>query len=57
MRQLAAGTLVEVLPRLAVPKMALSALYPPHRQLSLRVRVFVDWLVELCATPGTGLRR
>jgi hypothetical protein len=37
--------------------MALTALYPPHRQLSLRVRVFVDWLVELCAGPGTGLLR
>lgn len=57
MRQLAAGTLVEVLPGMAVPNMALSALYPPHRQLSQRVRVFVDWLVELCAKPGTGLRR
>lgn len=57
MRQLEAGTLVEVLPQLPVPKMALTALYPPHRQLSQRVRVFVDWLVELCAQPGTGLRR
>ncbi|WP_313451543.1 LysR family transcriptional regulator [Pseudomonas rhodesiae] len=57
MRQLAEGCLVEVLPHWPVPKMALTALYPPHRQLSLRVRVFVDWLVELCATPGTGLQR
>lgn len=57
MRQLAAGTLVQVLPQLAVPKMALTALYPPHRQLSQRVRVFVDWLVQLCARPGTGLQR
>ena len=57
MRQLADGTLVEVLPELAVPKMALTALYPPHRQLSQRVRVFVDWLVELCGQPGTGLQR
>ena len=56
-RQLAQGTLVEVLPSLAVPTMALSALYPPHRQLSQRVRVFVDWLVALCARPGTGLYR
>jgi DNA-binding transcriptional LysR family regulator len=56
-RQLAEGTLVQVLPSLAVPKMALSALYPPHRQLSQRVRVFVDWLIELCARPGTGLQR
>ena len=56
-RQLAEGTLVQVLPQLAVPKLALTALYPPHRQLSQRVRVFVDWLVELCAQPGTGLQR
>ncbi|MFL1480306.1 LysR family transcriptional regulator [Pseudomonas grimontii] len=57
MNRLAEGSLVEVLPQLAVPKMALTALYPPHRQLSQRVRVFVDWLVELCARPGTGLQR
>ncbi|TFY91281.1 LysR family transcriptional regulator [Pseudomonas nabeulensis] len=56
-RQLAQGSLVEVLPGVAVPTMALSALYPPHRQLSQRVRVFVDWLVALCARPGTGLYR
>jgi LysR family transcriptional regulator, regulator for bpeEF and oprC len=56
-QRLAQGTLVEVLPRFGVPSMALTALYPPHRQLSQRVRVFVDWLVELCAAPGTGLRR
>ena len=55
MRQLAEGTLVQVLPDVAEPKMALTALYPPHRQLSQRVRVFVDWLVQLCARPGTGL--
>lgn len=56
-RQLAAGSLVEVLPQLQPPTLALTALYPPHRQLSTRVRVFVDWLVALCARPGTGLRR
>ncbi|NVL44661.1 LysR family transcriptional regulator, partial [Pseudomonas syringae pv. actinidiae] len=33
------------------PPLALKALYPPHRQLSRRVRVFVDWLVELCDHP------
>ena len=56
LRQLAEGTLVQVLPDVAVPKMALTALYPPHRLLSQRVRVFVDWLVQLCARPGTGLQ-
>lgn len=57
MRQLQAGALVEVLPGLLPPKLALTALYPPHRQLSQRVRVFVDWLVDLCARPGNGLQR
>ncbi|KAF1030555.1 MAG: HTH-type transcriptional regulator DmlR [Pseudomonas sp.] len=56
-RQLAAGTLVEVLGEVKPPPMPLTALYPPHRQLSQRVRVFVDWLVELCARPGNGLTR
>lgn len=56
-RQLAEGSLVEVLPQWSVPTLALTALYPPHRQLSQRVRVFVDWLVELCAQPGSGLQR
>ncbi|TFZ33452.1 LysR family transcriptional regulator, partial [Pseudomonas syringae] len=31
------------------PARHLPARYPPHRQLSRRVRVFVDWRVELCA--------
>ncbi|MGN2385875.1 MULTISPECIES: LysR family transcriptional regulator [Pseudomonas syringae group] len=49
--QLRSGTLVEVLRRHRPPPLALTALYPPHRQLSRRVRVFVDWLVELCDHP------
>jgi DNA-binding transcriptional LysR family regulator len=47
--QLRSGSLVEVLSTFRPPTMALMALYPPHRQMSRRVRVFVDWLVELCA--------
>lgn len=47
--QLAAGTLREVLGEFRPPALPLAALYPPHRQLSRRVRVFVDWLVELFA--------
>lgn len=47
--QLAAGELVEVLPDLPPPPLPLSALYPHHRHLSPRVRVFVDWLAELLA--------
>ena len=55
--QLEAGRLVEVLSAIKPPRLPLTALYPPHRQLSPRVRVLVDWLVELCARPGNGLRR
>ncbi|HEX8593107.1 MAG TPA: LysR family transcriptional regulator [Pseudomonas sp.] len=47
--QLRQGTLLEVLNSYRPPPMALLALYPPHRQMSRRVRVFVDWLVEVCA--------
>lgn len=46
-KQIAAGSLCEILPQHRPPAMPLTALYPPHRQLSRRVRVFVDWLVEL----------
>lgn len=41
------GSLVEVLGKWASPDMPLSALYPQHRQLSPRVRVFIDWLAQL----------
>lgn len=44
---LLAGRLVELLPGWESPGMPLSALYPYRRQLSPRVRIFVDWLVEL----------
>jgi DNA-binding transcriptional LysR family regulator len=47
-RQLKEGRLIEVLRKVPPPGMPLTALYPPHRQLSRRVRVFVDWMVELC---------
>jgi DNA-binding transcriptional LysR family regulator len=44
--QLASGELVEVLPDLPPPTIPVSVLYPHARQLSARVRVFADWLVE-----------
>jgi LysR family transcriptional regulator for bpeEF and oprC len=47
--QLKAGSLVEVLANCRPPSLPLTALYPAQRQLSRRVRVFVDWLVELFA--------
>ena len=46
-QDLKAGRLVELLPEWQSPDMQLSALYPYRRQLSPRVRVFVDWLGKL----------
>lgn len=46
------GELIEVLSEYPQPRLSLTALYPAHRQMSRRVRVFVDWLVDLCARPG-----
>jgi LysR family transcriptional regulator for bpeEF and oprC len=44
---LAAGQLVEVLPRWKPQPMPISAVYPRNRHLSPKVRAFVDWLAEL----------
>lgn len=49
---LRSGTLIEVLAGYPQPMLPLTALYPAHRQMSRRVRVFIDWLVELCSRPG-----
>ena len=46
-RQLTEGRLVQVLDDYSVPSWPISAVYPPHRQLSPRVRVFIDWVIEL----------
>ncbi|MDM0004669.1 LysR family transcriptional regulator [Variovorax sp. J22G73] len=46
-RQLRAGTLVEILAHTPCPPMVYSVLYPHHRQLSPRVRVFIDWVTQL----------
>ena len=46
---LAAGTLVEVLREHPPSPTPISVLYPQSRQLSPRVRAFVDWLVEVVA--------
>ena len=44
---LASGRLVEVLADFPPTPTPISVLYPSSRQLSPRVRVFVDWLVEV----------
>ncbi len=46
-QELRDGRLVEVLGDWRSPDMRLSALYPQRRQLSPRVRVFVDWIAGL----------
>ena len=43
---LARGALVQVLPEFPPPSMPVSLLYPRNRQLSPRVRVFIDWLMR-----------
>ncbi|WP_375380131.1 LysR family transcriptional regulator [uncultured Sphingomonas sp.] len=43
---LASGALIEVLTEFPPTPTPLSVLYPSNRQLSPRVRTFVDWLVE-----------
>ena len=43
---LALGSLVEVLSKFPPTPTTISILYPAARQLSPRVRIFVDWLVE-----------
>lgn len=47
---LAAGSLVEILPALPPPPFPMSVLYQAQRQLPLRLRVFIDWVVEVMAT-------
>ncbi|MCD0503201.1 LysR family transcriptional regulator [Bordetella petrii] len=44
---LQAGRLVQVLADWTCPELPVCALYPFHRQLSPRVRVFIDWAREL----------
>ena len=46
----ASGALCELLPTTPPPSLPMTVLYPPQRQLPARLRVFVDWLVELTAS-------
>lgn len=48
------GRLVEVLGEFASPGVPVSVLYPQHRQLSPRVRVFVDWVSQVFADRFAG---
>lgn len=44
---LASGQLKEILPSMPPPTLPVTVLYPPHRQMPARLRVFVDWLVDV----------
>ncbi|MFJ2992452.1 LysR substrate-binding domain-containing protein [Pandoraea sp. NPDC087047] len=45
--ELAEGRLIEVLPGWESPGLPINILYPHHRQLAPRVRVFVDWASQV----------
>lgn len=47
LEDLETGKLVEVLPTSPPPPISLAAYYPQNRQLSPRVRIFLDWIVEV----------
>ena len=50
----ASGALVEVLAGFPPPPLPVSVLYPHSRQLSPRVRAFVDWMVQVFAGQVSG---
>jgi DNA-binding transcriptional LysR family regulator len=53
-RDLAEGRLERVLAAHVLPAMPVSVLYPRNRQLSPRVRVFIDWIVQQFAAHKRG---
>ncbi len=54
-RDLAEGRLRRVMADHPVPSAPVSVLYPRSRQLSPRVRLFIDWIVQqFAASPGRG---
>src|SRR6478735_5683281 len=52
-RDIAEGRLRRILPEYPVPGGPVSVLYPRSRQLSPRVRVFIDWIVQRFS-PSVG---
>lgn len=54
-RDIAKGRLVRVLADYPVPPGPVSVLYPRNRQLSPRVRVFIDWIVQQFAAAAPHL--
>ena len=52
---LARGALVQVLAQSPPPSVPVSLLYPRNRQLSPRVRVFIDWLAREFASGSASI--
>ncbi|MBY3116997.1 LysR family transcriptional regulator [Rhizobium laguerreae] len=52
-KDLAEGTLIHVLKDFPLSPTPVSLLYPRNRQLSPRVRVFIDWLVKVFARQNS----
>ncbi|MBB4091714.1 LysR family transcriptional regulator [Brucella pecoris] len=52
MRHIADGKLVQILAAYPPSSSPVSVVYPRDRQLSPRVRVFIDWLVAIFVLPG-----
>jgi len=49
---LAAGTLVELLPEYRAPSLGIHAVYPSRRHVAPKVRLLVDFLVQAFRMPG-----
>ncbi len=54
LEHLQSGRLVQVLEQWTSPELPVCALYPFHRQLSPRVRVFIDWACSVYADKFGG---
>jgi DNA-binding transcriptional LysR family regulator len=52
-QDLAQGSLVRILPQWPLPAGPVSILYPRNRQLSPRVRVFIDWVLRQFTPAST----
>jgi DNA-binding transcriptional LysR family regulator len=56
---LASGALVQIFEEWQLDSMPLYVAFPPNRHISLKLRVFIDWIIELMAheapLPGRGV--
>ncbi|MDR7057725.1 DNA-binding transcriptional LysR family regulator [Pseudomonas koreensis] len=52
----ARGELVQLFEGWQLESMPLYLAYPPNRHVSLKLRVFIDWVVGLMAVPASGVK-